>query len=204
MGRRNSHITVAFLFLILFFGVGCVKEQFDTIYPLEYFPVYPGSYWKFAGSNGDTITHSTDPEYKLHSYGTYSSSENSPEVYVPFYNDTPIYGYYEHVGRSGYSNQGLKMILSETVSVGTSWRVYQNQGTGVSRRIIARDTTITTSMGTFYPVIVVDTFISPGPSFYLGTKNYYAKDVGIIRMDVVSDEGAAPNIFELIAYNINR
>lgn len=94
----------------------------DTIKPLSYFPVYPGSFWKYRvikkrydiSINGKDTSYSsvnidtsysemrTASEYKIHYYnvspqynpnGPILLIEFSDSVYVPFLNDEPIYGY---------------------------------------------------------------------------------------------------------------
>jgi hypothetical protein len=97
------------------------------------------------------------------------------------------------------------MLLSEDVAVGGSWTIYNSMGTSVSRKIIARDTTIITPLGTFYPVIAVESYFSSGPPFYLWTsRRYYAKDVGIVRIDYYQYEDSSIVTKELIEYYINR
>ena len=43
---------------------GTVTLNYDTIRPLSYLPVYPGSYWIY--DDGDSVF--TESEYKLYSY----------------------------------------------------------------------------------------------------------------------------------------
>jgi hypothetical protein len=99
-----------------------IENMYDTIKPLVYFPVYPGSFWKYRiiekqyniSINGNDTTYilekqdttfneiTTSSDYILHNYVTssyydYDSDiqikEFSDSVYVPFLNDKPIYGY---------------------------------------------------------------------------------------------------------------
>lgn len=45
-----------------------VYKAYDTIYPQSYFPVYPGSKWKYLDQNNDTVSCKTDSVYKLDYY----------------------------------------------------------------------------------------------------------------------------------------
>ena len=73
------------------------QQEYDTIKPLSYFPVYPGSYWiykEWHKGNVDTlnIKDTTLSTYILHQYQLMPDSLSNP-VYVPFLNGIPIYGY---------------------------------------------------------------------------------------------------------------
>lgn len=86
--------------------VSCERSSdpiYDIIEPLDYFPVYPGSWWKYTINDTLISIDSVSKEYQLHSYQTspegYSDAngklvrEFSDPVYVPFFNSRPIYGY---------------------------------------------------------------------------------------------------------------
>ena len=94
------------LFIIIFVTVSCERSSdpiYDIIEPLDYFPVYPGSWWKYTINDTLISIDSVSKEYQLHSYQTspegYSDAngklvrEFSDPVYVPFFNSRPIYGY---------------------------------------------------------------------------------------------------------------
>jgi hypothetical protein len=91
--------------LLIFLGavlVSCVKKEipenappkeelhFDTVKPLSYFPVFPGSFWKYlkkAGQGSEVIITSTvSNEYQLYQFPTV-------KAYVPFYDNIPVLGY---------------------------------------------------------------------------------------------------------------
>src|SRR5205809_1148367 len=76
------------------FDRGSLTALPDTIFPKQYLPVYPGSYWKYLDENNDTVIYKTDPAYKLHSFKSSAlNGKSSNSVYVPFWNDKPIYEY---------------------------------------------------------------------------------------------------------------
>ena len=70
---------------------------YDTIKPKSYYPVYPGSWWKYVTDDSTIIVNLTSDSYELHSYRNvpyYADSITySDSVYVPFFNSEPIYGY---------------------------------------------------------------------------------------------------------------
>ncbi len=69
-----------------------LMHGYDTIYPKSYFPVYPGSYWKYETSDNKIVTDTTSSDYKLHYYFC-PDVFDSDTCYVPFFNGKPIYGY---------------------------------------------------------------------------------------------------------------
>ena len=104
------------LFILILVMVSCEKTSiikssdpiydiiYDTIKPLDYFPIYPGSWWKYDINDSLISIDSVSKIYKINSYRTspdyfiYDEEGNiiqefSDTVYVPFYNSQPIYGY---------------------------------------------------------------------------------------------------------------
>lgn len=76
-----------------------VPKKIDTLKPLSYFPVFPGSYWKYLVNNQDTLRIQTNPTYIKDSYPIQIySAQNiyhvSDTVYVPVItNANPNYLY---------------------------------------------------------------------------------------------------------------
>ncbi len=105
---KISDYTVKLLFSALFICFylifeGCGKnndhpiQKHDTIKPLSYFPVFPGSYWQYYEWNKnhpDTIEIriETKSTYILHQYPIGSDSISN-QMYVPYWNNIPVYGY---------------------------------------------------------------------------------------------------------------
>jgi hypothetical protein len=183
-----------------------VPSTYDTIVPLSYFPVYPGSYWKYVNSNNDTTLIETDPEYQLDHYTFQMDGFYSDTFYVPIYNGTPIWGYEEHTGP--ISNSGsypLPMILSETIPVGQSWIIKNWGAINYSRKISVKDTTIIIAGNSYYPTIVVNEFWHSGgpPNAPFIKKSYYTKNIGLTREDTYFFTDSSVLIKEIIDYHIN-
>lgn len=177
--------------------------SYDTIFPLNYFPAYPGSYWKYVDSNNDTTIIKTDTSYQKDSYTIGSAAYVSDTFLVPIYNQIPIWRYEAHTGPISHSGSyPLTRILSDSLPVGTSWAVYYWSGTGVSRKIIAKDTTITISSHSYYPTIVVEEYYSIGPPNYIWiARRYYTKNIGLIKEEL--NDNSTINTKEIIDYFIN-
>ena len=182
------------------------KNAHDTIFPLSYFPVYPASYWKYVDSNNDTSIINVDPFYKKDCYTYGSIAFMSDTFFVPVYNNIPIWGYEAHTGPISHSGSyPLTRIVSDSLSVGSYWDIYLWGGTGISRKIIAKDTTISISGISYYPTIVVEEYYSDGPPYYVWiAKRYYTKNIGLIREDNYNASDSTVNTKVLIDYFINK
>jgi hypothetical protein len=179
---------------------------YDTIHPLDYFPCWPGSWWLYADSDGDTSITRTDSAWHLDSYIESGAAFHSDTFYVPLYEGIPIWGYEAHTGP--ISNSGsypLTRILSDTLPVGSSWLVHYWSGTGVSRRIFAIDTTLQSGTTVFYPTIGVEEYYSTGPQGAPTiAKRYYTSGIGMVREDVFNLADTTVFTRWLQSYRINR
>ena len=199
-----------YLFFILLFIVSCKKEKqeaIQTIYPLPYLPVYPGSKWTYLNQNGDTLIQSTAPEYQLHQYQI-SYGYKTDNVYVPFWNGKPIYGYSTPDNDSPYGSPGETQIgyLSEKKgeqfyvygsNMGSSWRVVENI-----------DTNITVNSINYNNVIEVRKYYFPqwgagAHNTHLSGISYYAKNIGLIKEDYYLYDTLSGHI-DMISYFINH
>lgn len=118
---RFSFFIFAF---IIFISLGCKKKddapvpalapEFETIEPRSYYPIYPGSFWKYKVNDTSEEIISSDPEYKKHCYEIdyYIYSDT---VYVPFLNGVPIYGYDHLLAHPPVGGYLRVPFLSETV-----------------------------------------------------------------------------------------
>jgi len=180
--------------------------SYDTIFPLDYFPAFPGSYWKYVDSNNDTTEIKTDSVYQKDYYTIGSLAYVSDTFFVPIYNQIPIWRYEAHTGP--ISNSGsypLTRILSDSLPVGSNWVIYAWSGTQISRKIIAKDTTITISVDSYYPTIVVEEYYSDGPPNNIRiAKRYYTKNIGLIREDIYNITDSTINTKQIFDYFINN
>ncbi|MFM9026644.1 MAG: hypothetical protein ACKOQ6_01440 [Bacteroidota bacterium] len=178
----------------------------DTIYPNSYFPCWPGSWWLYTDSNGDTSIARTDSVWRLDSYVIGGAAFQSDTFFVPIYEGVPVWGYEAHTGP--ISNSGsypLSLIVSDSLPVGSSWLIHYWSGTGVSRRIICIDTTLQSGPTVFYPTIGVEEYYSTGPQGEPTiAKRYFTSGIGLVREDIFNLIDTTVNIRWLQGYFINR
>src|SRR4051812_25136770 len=76
----------------------------DTVWPGSYYPVYPGSWWKYRQDGNTIVDYTTSPQFVKSSYlvmdaRNYPYGPNGGKViysdtaYVPLLNGDPVYGY---------------------------------------------------------------------------------------------------------------
>ncbi|MFZ6052583.1 hypothetical protein [Halocola ammonii] len=208
---RNNLI---FIFMILVVLLSCGKEEdytpYPVIKPLEYFPVYPGSWWRYVDSNNDTTTIKTAPEYQLDAYKITSAAFESDSFYVPVYDGTPIWQYHAHVGPISHSGSTpLRRILYDTTAIGYNWSVYNWGGTAKRRKLVARDTSISISSTIYHPTILIEEYYTQGPpNYYPGyiwvARRYYTKDIGLIKEDLYDYQNDSVTTKEIIDFHINQ
>ena len=205
---NNTMKIFIFLLIILFCSCGKEPEKraVQTIYPLPYLPVYPGSRWRYLNSDGDTITYTTGNEYSENAYRSYALNGNYTDpVKVPYWNGQPIYGYStpvevfpQHSGHVGSRQVGFLSVTSgdrfTTDSYkGLAWREVGNT-----------DTSISVDGNLYNHVIRVNNWAES--SFYnyprtLNGATYYARDIGLIKEEDLRDSTIT---LRLLDYFINR
>ncbi len=127
---EKMKINLFFIYFSVFLVISCKKtlttntsqKNIETIFPNNYYPVYPKSWWKYKINDSLIITSSVSDTFKLNSYRiSYHQTDVTPEysnlVYVPFLDNNPIYGYnkIEYLTPS-FGDYFMKWpILSETV-----------------------------------------------------------------------------------------
>jgi hypothetical protein len=194
----------------------------DTIYPGNYLPVYPGSYWIYVktkfGPGGtstgfDTMT--TSPGYVLHSYLAFAPYGTDPDstvpAYVPYWNNKPMYGYgtpmlVNYVPSLG-SGMSLYYYLSESAGA-TSYSSTGNYGNAYTT-VIAKDVPVTVGTTTFPQVIITEDYTYYYSELKLRAKHYYAKNVGLIKSELYPDPDWPQSvqdttILEISSYLINQ
>lgn len=199
---------LSFLFVSTFlFFVGCNNDD-EAVYvvPKDYLPAYPQSFWDY--SNGQRVL--VDKSYQPHSY---QEAINSPAYtatkYVPVINGHYLYEYSLYQNSTTYP---LKPLLSE--SAGTSWIVNEINNEKVYRAVISDTDAITISLlqesgskdTLFTDVLTVVEYLESNGAEVWNTREYYAKGVGLIRVDMSDPSSAGVFVIqkELVNYFINN
>lgn len=101
------------IFIItIVFMISCRKDHqlsalhkvYDTIWPRSYYPVYPGSTWKYLVNDSEIVEYASAPTFMKHNYIisditnynngiTTHTITYSDTVLVPYYKGSPVYGY---------------------------------------------------------------------------------------------------------------
>lgn len=196
--------------LLLMFGVafvGCEPEADpEFIYPKEYLPAYPGSYWDYT--NGERIL--TSASYVSHSYeASISSIENTGSVYVPMYNNEYLYEYTITQNSTEYPTMKL---LEE--KIGNPWTIRTINGEAVKRQMVAAPDSLiipfppytNPSDSVFKDILVVVEFIDSLGVERWNLKEYYAKNVGLVRVEANNPLDTLSEIVikEIQAYKISN
>ena len=189
------------LLFFLFAGiVSCKKDgaivpnEPIKIYPLPYFPVYPGSYWKYVTASNDTVIIRSEYDYRPFSF-VYNNNEllyQTNNCLVPLWNNLYIFGY------SYYENNKLIPILATTLD--STWIVFSAftpflEPFFYKKRIVILDTIMDIQNNRYDHVIKIVEFVfrENYPSYNIDSF-YYAKDVGLIKH----------NTTELVEYFIDH
>jgi len=194
---------------VLFALVSCDEEsQISVVYPKDYLPAYPGSYWNY--SNGErSMVHTS---YVTHSYqSTLNSAANTSEKMVPFMDQKYLYEYSISQNSTAYP---LKKLLTETVT-SSAWKVNENvSGQTIYRKTIAALDSLYinfnyngSKIDTFYTnVVVVVEFSSKQDADNWYLKEYYAKNVGLVQTEVNNPYDTLPSIIQkqLISFDIKN
>jgi len=194
--------------IILLIVSSCKKEDsknYQTIYPLPYLPVYPGSFWKYISDKGDTVTYTTSDNYILDSFTSNDlGGMKTDPIYVPYWNGEPVYGY-SFLWSDG-DGQILVPYLKEEDKASWSRCGYKYC---IDDIIVAKDTSLVVHYAIYNSVIVVkeaNDGLSWGPPPGIhSTYFYYAKNVGLIK-EINVDEINHDTIqtLNIIDYHINK
>lgn len=176
-------------------------EIFDTVSMGNYFPAYPGSFWKYLDSNGDTTRIETSPTYVLFQY-----QQNGQQYYGTRYNGQIVDKYRLSTGQSVYGITKWEIILPDNLYAGNVFtRKVIQPTTECSGTILAVDTSITINSIQFDSVIVVKEASGPiGNGTYFPSENkYYAKHIGIIKIEVLNSADSIINTLNVTDYFVN-
>lgn len=198
--------------------VSCKKDApLDIVLPKAYLPAYPGSIWYY--SNGDVSKVHT--EYVAHSYqaGITSPGNTSPKL-VPYIDHEYLYEYGITQNSMTYP---LKTLLSETLK--KPWVVDIVGEDEIYRETLAKLDSINIAFdlpihltdtiiheGEFHPyttykdVLVVVEFLGSLDNTKWNKKEYYAKNVGLIQVEINNPYDTLVPVIQkkLVEYNINK
>lgn len=186
------------------------QTKFDTIKPLPYFPVYPGSYWKY--SDGTTFTTSLTYVKAAYQYNYLNSQGNSQTyisstVYVPLYNNSPFWGYKHYSPyRVLFGDSPLVPILTDSAFVGNSWTTgYGDDNNYYYSRVKAVNDTVQILGVNYYPTIVIEDFFVPNMANHHVSTEYYVKGIGLMKTETYGGlyDTYAGQIY-LVDYHINK
>jgi hypothetical protein len=192
------------IFAITLFSVSCKKDDpLDVVEPKAYLPAYPGSYWDY--SNGERVAVHT--QYVAHSYQeSINSTVSTPEKLVPQIGNQYLYEYSITQNSTTFP---LKTLLSETVS--SNWEVNEIQGEKIYRKTVESISSMYLKLPNkdsvlYSNVLVVVEYTDSLGSEKWNYKEYYAKDVGLIQLEVNNpyDNNAPVIEKQLISYSIRR
>lgn len=208
-----SKRTVFFLLFSLLFSA-CQKDKVlnqplceEIIPPGAYFPGFPGSWWSYSSSMGDSFDYEMATGYKTHYFGCmpFLKSRNKyllgssllQTVYVgmggSFQIDSPIYSLIED----------SIMICPISFATNKEDAFFSNIESVRFRRVTTNlDTSLTVNAVFYSDVIEVFEFDITNPEHrYL---DYFAKNVGLIRRDslAASDTTNQIVLLQLKKYNI--
>jgi len=192
MNKFFNNPFIGFVSVLMFFAVGCKKDHTDAIetspgiiYPMPYFPVYPGSWWTYVNGFGDSVQTTMIGDYQEYSYSDITrNGAQSDVVKIPFWNSYPMYGY-SYPRKVNLDDNGLTLIPLLSEQTGDHWIKANYNGDINFSETIATDTSIEVEGIIYNHVIQInDYFESIHDSIpkTLINENYYAKDVGLIRI----------------------
>lgn len=216
---NKLYIYIVFILIVLFYTFSCSKKKVefpeleppvkivDTLFPLEYFPAYPGSYWTYFDSvSNTTITCKTDSVYKTDSYYDAHDGAYTDEHYVPYYCGYPVYHYSFRVTPSSVKDSYFTTFLNNPLQLNSSWcESYASNPYTYCKKIVTMDTTIVLNGISYYPTLIAVRY-APGTSpeihFY---KQYYTKDIGLIKeIQYYGSNFTINKSIEIVDYHINH
>jgi hypothetical protein len=217
---KTLHVTLLVLTLTV---AACTKDKDLSPAPVEqpaqpnyettkpsspYFPVFPGSWWKYINKEGDTVKYYVESTYRQDTYSVYDYSNpqraKAVTAYVPFYVENgnagiAIWGNKQHIWNINMYSAPLFTIIDEAVPVGGTWETYPSRNHIMyASQVLAKDTILTVNGQTYEHVIRVSYWSTwNGLNSPVGeVSDYFAKDVGKIRIEAQG--------LSLVDYFINK
>jgi hypothetical protein len=201
-----------FLTIICLSASSCRKDPPTTkpLIPWSYFPVYPGSWWKYADSSGNVTTYSTSPHYVLYDAtldiwpGQYAKV--GPYL-LTYYEGSPILGNKRPDNK--YTNDGMTTFLDTLQPVG--FRLYNGEHWGWQwfTEVIAKDTSMIVQGKRYDHIIGMRENSSNGGWFIPSYRTYYyARNIGIVKIIAGQKNNPKDSVYittstDLVDYFVN-
>jgi len=226
MRNRNLIFSIVLIIVLIACGKAPItpannssQVTYDTIFPLKYFPAYPGSYWIY--DNGDTLKVEGFEKYIFNSE-SFDAVPKYDTLILPklvlngIYNFPDTFAFVKGYAiskskNSDYRDPAFKDILSTTqgseFTIGAAF-----QGHKLTGKTIKVDTTISIDGVSYDSVIVTIQFdyactsMGDSPENCATIKEYYAKNVGLIKREkkAYAIDTVFIKDFELIDFEIVR
>lgn len=184
----------------------------DTIFPKEYLPVYPGSYWEYDDGSIETVGNNyekvgvfnylrTPPPWWQGHGNPYWPNDS---IYVPVWNGNPILEY-DRINTDEYYIPLIPIINENIFEKTVLEQDHRIWGTVIMT--VAVDTVILVGETIFNDVIVtlqgwgfINDFDQFPENFTGLKKKYYAKEIGLIRFD---ETAWNDNTFKIVKQIVN-
>ncbi|MBU1008708.1 MAG: hypothetical protein KKD74_01110 [Bacteroidetes bacterium] len=180
-------------------------NQYDTIKPLAYFPVYPGSWWKYENYSHQLVTDSVSIAYVLHYYNiAYDGShpENSDSTYVPLLHGEPVYGYHKiECMRPPFGQQCTKWpIISEQIGFSFPRGWSDTRYGDFMEHVVVKQKTFNGQDS----VLILEGHWVYGPNTAQKRRQEFVKGIGL-AYDIVTDTLTQDTLYQrkLIDYFVN-
>jgi hypothetical protein len=174
---------------------------FDTIMPNNYYPVFPGSWWRYLDQDGDTIVINVSDTYLKDSV---SGTTFKYVSWVPFVGDYGIWGNLKNCCIYTNGQAYLSRMFFDTDTVNVTW-VSGSFSPGPNYPIYSKqleyNTSITIEAAVYDSVIIVRSYTE-----YISDnwhKYYYCKNIGIIKEEDLYPDGQYHEM-NIIDYFINH
>lgn len=188
------------LFILMGILSSCSEDTNLTIvYPKEYLPAYPGSWWTYSNGERSTVY----PQYVTHSYEPdINSPANSDEKLVPYIDGEYLYEYDITQMSTDYP---LKKLITPTVA--KIWTVNLVNGEEIQRKTVSKLDSMYLAFDStkYYKVFTVVEYRESLGATKWNRKEYYADSVGLIRVEIDNPLDDEPAVIEkeLVDYYIN-
>lgn len=187
-----------------------VPASYIKLEPLSYYPIYPGSYWKYVVNDTDTVTSSASAAYLLHSYIEHKGDQTfgpSTPVYVPFLDNQPVYQYdrIEHLTTLNNQNADYYQrtpVLSEQVGFKFNRENKTTKFGDFNEHVKVEAKTVNAAGDS---ILILQGHWVWGPNAACKTTQIFTKNIGLtysIKVDTIKNDTIQKS--RLLDYHINH